>query len=182
MKNLAKSNDPNALNSLKQKVASMAIAFGVSPETVQRSTGIDAGALEAAKKQTSGLAVASIHQMTSRGTNFDLETFMENNPNLMQTPGGYQRVLDYMDGKSKEIVEKHAAWDKFVRGEGRGLGEDQLKSAFTAKWNAKQNADIEAGKFTSRAPPEATAVIDGVEHEKHNGVWYTAAEWKARGH
>ena len=171
MKNLAKQNTPSAANGLKMKIAQFAIASGVSPETIQSSLGIDAGALEAAKKQTSGLAVASIHQMTTRGTNFDLQTFMENNPNLLQTPGGFRRVIDYMDGKSKSIIEKQREYHNFDP-EGK-IPADQKKGAFTAYWNEKQEKEIESGKYNSAVPKGLpTKQIAGVTYEQLGpGQW-----------
>lgn len=176
MRNLAKSQDPSASNTMRMKIGQFAIASGMSAERVARWTGIDAGVLEAAKKQTSGLAVASIHQMTNRGTNFDLETFMENNPNLLQTPGGFQRVVDYMDGKSKSIIEKQRDFQKFKKtgGENGGpLPPEDWMPAHAAHWNELQEKEIESGKYTSRTPTEATKTIGGTTYVKRNGQWET---------
>jgi len=57
------------------KTGSMMIAAGVDPATVSRWLGVDIGALQAAQKTNGYIAVNTIHSMTSRGTNFDLDTF-----------------------------------------------------------------------------------------------------------
>lgn len=167
MRNLASQQTPGANNTLRMRVGQMAIASGVDPIKVAKWTGIDPGVLEAAKKQTSGLAVASIHQMTNRGTNFDLETFMENNPNLLMTPGGFQRVADYMDGKSKSIIEKQKDFQSFKK----DLPPEEWMPAHTAHWNEIQSAKIDKGDYNSRPAPQATATMGGVKYEKHNGQW-----------
>jgi hypothetical protein len=149
MANLAQQQSPNASNTLRAHIYRMAVAGGVSPETAQAFTGLNGGALEAAQKQTSGLAVSSIHQMTNRGTNFDLQTFMENNPNLLQSPGGFQRVLDYMDSKSASIIDKQRQFQAYVKAN-PNVPPEERKADFTAAWNAKQEEAISKGKYDSR--------------------------------
>jgi hypothetical protein len=174
MANLAASQAPSASNTLRMRIGQFAIASGVDPQKVASWTGIDPGVLEAAKKQTSGLAVASIHQLTNRGTNFDLETFMENNPNLLQTPGGFSRVVQYMNGKSDSIIAKQHDFEQFIKQkgpDGEPLSEDDWHGAHTAHWNQKQLDDIKAGKYNSVAPPEKSTMINGVRYVKQGGVW-----------
>jgi hypothetical protein len=149
MKNLASQATPSAMNESKMRFGAMMIASGVSPQTAAGYLGVDVGALQAAAKQTSTLAVNSIHSMTSRGTNFDLSTFMRNNPNLnMADPAAFNRVVDYMDNKAKQEIAKQkdfATWKQ-------GVSPDEWETGHTAHWLDKQNQDIEAGKSNSSNP------------------------------
>lgn len=149
LKNLATQATPGAMNEGKMKLGSYMIAAGVQPQTVAGWLGVDVGALQAAQKQTATLAVNTIHSMTSRGTNFDLETFMRNNPNMnMSDPSSFQRVVDYMDNKSKQEIAKQkdfVAWKK-------GVSPDEWESGHTAHWLDQQNQAIDAGHSNSRPP------------------------------
>lgn len=149
LKNLASQATPGAMNEGKMKLGSYMIAAGASPQTVAGWLGVDVGALQAAQKQTATLAVNTIHSMTSRGTNFDLETFMRNNPNMnMSDPSSFQRVVDYMDNKSKQEIAKQkdfVAWKK-------GISPDEWESGHTAHWLEQQNQAIDAGHSNSRPP------------------------------
>lgn len=149
LKNLATQATPGAMNEGKMKLGSYMIAAGASPQTVAGWLGVDVGALQAAQKQTATLAVNTIHSMTSRGTNFDLETFMRNNPNMnMSDPSSFQRVVDYMDNKSKQEIAKQkdfVAWKK-------GVSPDEWESGHTAHWLEQQNQAIDAGHSNSRPP------------------------------
>jgi hypothetical protein len=149
LKNLASQATPAAMNEGKMKMGSYMIAAGVDPATVSRWLGVDIGALQAAQKQTATLAVNTIHSMTSRGTNFDLDTFMRNNPNMnMADPASFQRVVDYMDNKSKQEIAKQkdfVAWKK-------GVSPDEWEAGHTAHWLDQQNQAIDAGHSNSRPP------------------------------
>lgn len=149
LKNLAKQATPGAMNEGKMKLGSYMIAAGVSPQTAASWLGVDVGALQAAQKQTATLAVNTIHSMTSRGTNFDLDTFMRNNPNLnMSDPSAFQKVVDYMDNKSKQEVAKQKDFVQWKK----GVSPDEWESGHTAHWLEKQNQDIDAGQSNSRPP------------------------------
>ena len=154
LKNLAKTAVPGAANPLKLQVGTMMTAAGADPATVSAYLGVDLGALQAAQKQTAGLAVASIHQMTTRGTNFDLDTFMRNNPNFAQTPAAFARVVDFMDKKSKEIIDKQQDFQQWKKtgDNGQPVHPDEWMSGHTARWNKMQSDLIEAGKTNSRKP------------------------------
>jgi hypothetical protein len=149
LKNLATQATPGAMNEGKMKLGSYMIAAGVSPQTAAGWLGVDVGALQAAQKQTATLAVNTIHSMTSRGTNFDLETFMRNNPNMnMSDPSAFQRVVDYMDNKSKQEIAKQ----KDFVGWKKGVSPDDWESGHTAHWLEQQNQNIDAGRSNSRPP------------------------------
>jgi hypothetical protein len=149
LKNLATQATPGAMNEGKMKLGSYMIAAGVQPQTVAGWLGVDVGALQAAQKQTATLAVNTIHSMTSRGTNFDLETFMRNNPNMnMSDPSSFQRVVDYMDNKSKQEIAKQ----KDFVGWKKGVSPDEWESGHTAHWLEQQNQAIDAGHSNSRPP------------------------------
>jgi hypothetical protein len=149
LKNLGKQAGPSGLNEGKMKLGTYMIAAGMSPESVGSFLGVDVGALQAAQKQTATLAVNTIHSMTSRGTNFDLDTFMRNNPNMnMADPAAFNRVVDYMDNKARQEIAKQkdfAEWKK-------GHTPDEWETGHTAHWLDKQNQDIDAGRSNSRPP------------------------------
>lgn len=156
LKNLASQATPGAANEAKAKLGAFMIAAGADPGTVSRFTGVDTGALQAAQKQTATLAVNSIHSMTSRGTNFDLDTFMRNNPNMnMSDPGAFARVADYMNNKADQDIAKQkdfAQWKKTS-----GISPDDWETQHTAHWLDQQNQAINAGQSNSRIPTAAAA-------------------------
>jgi len=149
LKNLSAQATPGAMNEGKMKLGSYMIAAGVSPETTAKWLGVDVGALQAAVKQTSTLAVGVIHSMTSRGTNFDLDTFMRNNPNLnMSDPSAFQKVVDYMDNKAKQEIAKQKDFVQWKK----GVSPDEWEAGHTAHWLEQQNQAIDTGKTNSRPP------------------------------
>lgn len=151
LKNLSAQATPGAANEAKAKLGAFMIAAGADPANVSRWTGVDTGALQAAQKQTATLAVNSIHSMTSRGTNFDLDTFMRNNPNMnMSDPGAFARVADYMNNKASQDIAKQkdfAVWKKTS-----GVSPDDWETQHTAHWLDQQNQAIDAGRSNSRPP------------------------------
>lgn len=151
LKNLSAQATPGAANEAKAKLGAFMIAAGADPENVARWTGVDTGALQAAQKQTATLAVNSIHSMTSRGTNFDLDTFMKNNPNMnMADPAAFARVADYMNNKAGQDIAKQkdfAQWKKIS-----GVSPDDWETQHTAHWLEQQNQGINAGQSNSRVP------------------------------
>lgn len=149
LKNLASQATPGALNEGKMKLGSYMIAAGVDPASAAKWLGVDVGALQAAVKQTSTLAVGVIHSMTSRGTNFDLETFMRNNPNLnMSDPSAFQKVVDFMDGKAKQEIAKQKDFVQWKK----GVSPDEWEAGHTEHWLDQQNQLIDAGRTNSRPP------------------------------
>ena len=154
LKNLAAQATPSAANESKAKLGAFMIAAGADPETVSKFTGVDTGALQAAQKQTATLAVNSIHSMTSRGTNFDLETFIKNNPNLnLADPSAFNRVADYMNNKAGQDIAKQkdfAQWKKES-----GVAPEDWETQHTAHWLEKQNQEINAGHSNSSVPGAA---------------------------
>lgn len=148
--NLSQVAGPAGLNSAKAKLGVYLIAAGAAPDTVAGWLGVNVGAIQAAQKQTSMLAVNTIHSMTSRGTNFDLDVFMKNNPNLdMSDPSAFSRVVQYMDNKAKQDIlrqQDFSTWKK-------GHSPDTWETDHTAHWLERQNKDIDAGLSNSKAPP-----------------------------
>lgn len=169
LKNLASQATPSALNEGKMKMGSYMIAAGADPKTVAGWMHVDIGALQAAQKQTSTLAVNTIHSMTSRGTNFDLDTFMRNNPNLnMADPTAFNRVVEYMDNKSKQEIAKQKDFAQWKQGK----SPDDWETGHTAHWLDQQNQSIEQGKSNSAVPSGATKSIGGKMYVQKNGKWY----------
>jgi hypothetical protein len=165
---LAKDAPPAATNNAKMKTGSMMIAAGVDPATVSKWLGVDIGALQAAQKQTATLAVNTIHSMTSRGTNFDLETFMTNNPNLgMADPTAFKRVAQYMDNKAKQEIAKQKDFAQWKTGK----SPDEWETGHTAHWLEQQNQAIEKGQSNSTAAP-VTRQIGGKTYVQQDGKWF----------
>jgi hypothetical protein len=151
LKNLSQQAAPGAANEAKAKLGAFMIAAGADPANVAQWTGVDTGALQAAQKQTATLAVNSIHSMTSRGTNFDLDTFMRNNPNMnMADPAAFARVADYMNNKASQDIAKQkdfAQWKKTS-----GVSPDDWETQHTAHWLDQQNQAIDKGQSNSPRP------------------------------
>lgn len=149
LRNLANTAGVGVTNPAKLELGSYLIAAGMSPEQVGKMLNTDVGALTAATKQTGSLALDSIHSMTSRGTNFDLSTFMRYNPNLnMASPEGFNRVLDFMDKRMQQEVAKQADFDQWSQQH----APNRWASGHAAHWLAQQNQQISAGKANSRPP------------------------------
>lgn len=149
LRNLANTAGVGVTNPAKLELGSYLIAAGMDPNKVGSMLGTDVGALTAATKQTGSLALDSIHSMTSRGTNFDLSTFMRYNPNLnMASPEGFNRVLDFMDKRMAQEVAKQADFDQWSQQH----APNRWASGHAAHWLAQQNQQISAGKANSRPP------------------------------
>lgn len=164
LKNLSQQASPGASNDAKAKLGAFMIAAGADPDNVARWTGVDTGALQAAQKQTATLAVNSIHSMTSRGTNFDLDTFMRNNPNLnMADPAAFARVADYMNNKASQDIAKQkdfAQWKK-----NSGVTPDDWETQHTAHWLDQQNQAIDKGQSNSAKPGSKAATLAELQAE-----------------
>ena len=149
LRNLSQSAAPNASNEARLQAGALMVAAGVAPGTASKFLGVDLDALNAAAKQTGSLALDSIHDMTSRGTNFDLSTFMRYNPNLnMATPGAFSRVLDFMDKRMQQEVAKQSDFAQWSQ----GVPSNQWATGHTAHWLQLQNQLISEGKTNSRRP------------------------------
>lgn len=157
MRNLASQASPDAANASKMKLGAVLIAAGMDPAKASSMLGVDPGVLQAAAKQNATLAVNSIHAMTSRGTNFDLDTFVKNNPNLnMADPSGFNRVVDYMDNKASQEIAKQKDFSQWKK----GVSPDEWETGHTAHWLEQQNAAINKGESNSvnrSAAPKAFA-------------------------
>lgn len=162
MRNLAAQSSPGAANESKMKLGAVLIAAGMDTGTASKMLGVDPGVLQAAAKQNATLAVNSIHAMTSRGTNFDLDTFIRNNPNLnMADPGAFNRVVDYMDNKARQEIAKQkdfAQWKK-------GVSPDDWETGHTAHWLDQQNQNIDKGQSNSPNPNAPKASLAELQAE-----------------
>jgi hypothetical protein len=168
LRNLAIQAPPAAFNQGKMTLGSYMIAAGADPQTVANFLKVDVGALQAAQKQTATLAVNKIHEMTSRGTNFDLDTFMRNNPNLnMAEPAAFNRVVDYMDKQAKEEIAKQKDFVNWKQGK----SPDDWETDHTAHWLESQNQEIEKGRYNSPNPGSNAPSIEEIRAElRHRGV------------
>jgi hypothetical protein len=168
LRNLASQAPPAAFNQGKMTLGSYMIAAGADPQTVANFLKVDVGALQAAQKQTATLAVNKIHEMTSRGTNFDLDTFMRNNPNLnMAEPAAFNRVVDYMDKQAKEEIAKQKDFVNWKQGK----SPDDWETDHTAHWLESQNQEIEKGRYNSPNPGPNAPSIEEIRAElRRRGV------------
>jgi hypothetical protein len=149
LRNLASQADPSVANPAKMEMGNWMLAAGMDPKTASKILGVDPQVLGASFKQTGTLATNMIHGFTSRGTNFDLATFMRMNPSLsMGGPEAFNRVVSYMDNQAKQVVDKQ----KDFVGWSQGVPRDQWEAGHTAHWLDQQNADINAGKSNSPIP------------------------------
>jgi hypothetical protein len=152
MLNLSKVTDPTVANKQRGQVASVMMGLGMNPEAVGNFLGISPGALEAANKQNSHLAQSSTKMVTSRGTNFDLDTFMKNNPNLAMTPEGFHRVVDFMDKLTQDTIKKQQHFQTWKQTglNGQPVPADEWEAGHTAEWNKIMLDEIRKGKTDSR--------------------------------
>lgn len=172
LRNLASQATPSSMNAGKEKVGAYFIAAGMDPKRASSILGVSVPALQAAEHTQGGLAVSAIHGMTSRGTNFDLETFMRQNPNLdMNSPEAFNRVADYMDAKAQQTIAKQKNFAQGLKTNQWG-SPDQWEAHHTAAWNDLQNQAIEQGKFNSKAPgaPTVHAPADLQAEMKRRGL------------
>ena len=149
MEHMARLAPPSASTPTRGALAARAIASGFDPDTVQKFFGVNAGAIEDAAKQTNTLAVATIHTFNkSRGTNFDLATFMKANPNLGQTPEGFARVVDYMRRQANDALEMQRHFETWKTNKPAW----EWEGGHTSAWNDLMAKRIAAGKTMSRKP------------------------------
>lgn len=174
LKNLSASGGVAVSNPAKLQLGGMMIAMGMDPDRVGKMLGTDVGALTAASKQTGSLAVDSIHSMTGRGTNFDLETFMRYNPNLnMASPDGFKRVVQFIDQRMQEEVAKQKDFDSWSQHQ----PPNRWASGHTVHWLEQQNQKIDKGETNSSAPtatpkPVSQKTIGGKTYYSDGKNWF----------
>ena len=152
--NLSQQANPGAANQGKVQAGAALIAMGADPDWVSKATGVDIGALQAAEHTSGGIAVAGIHQMTNRGTNFDMATFQKMNPSLnMADPAAFKRVTDYMNKQAQDTIAQQKEFSQWVpQARASGVSPQDYETQFTAHWLDKQNQAIDKGA-TNSAPP-----------------------------
>lgn len=102
---------------------------------------------QALQKLTAQMATAAMKQMTNRGTQMEFKTFLQNNPNAELTPGGFQKVLEFMDKSSQAALDKQQAYQNW-----RKTNPVEKSQDFLAEWNNKQSEALSASgseKFPS---------------------------------
>lgn len=159
LKNLAKSANPATVNNAKGQVGTMLMNMGIDPAQVSSFLGIDQGALQAANKQNAHLAQVSTKMVTSRGTNFDMANFMANNPNLAMTPGGFARVVEFMDKQAGDLLDKQKNFMDWKK----NVPEDHWQD-HSAVWNQVVRDRIDKGQTNSRRPLEEILPPNQVAH------------------
>ncbi len=107
---------------------------------------------QALQKLTAQMATAAMKQFTNRGTQMEFKTFLSNNPNAELTPGGFQKVLEFMDKAAQSQLDKQQAYKEW-----RLLNPVEKSQDFLADWNKKQNEALAGHKV----PPKAGEVQDG---------------------
>lgn len=155
LKNLAKTASPSTANTMKGQVGTMMLGMGMDPQAVSAFLGVDVGSLQAAQKQNAHLAQSSTKMVTSRGTNFDLDTFMKNNPNMGMTPAGFSRVIDFMDKLTEDTMDKQKDFQAFKRTGGANnspIPPEEWEAEHTAHWTQVMRDKIDKGGTNSRRP------------------------------
>lgn len=99
---------------------------------------------QALQKLTAQMATAAMKQFTNRGTQMEFKTFLQNNPNAELTPGGFQKVLEFMDKSAQASLDKQQAYSEW-----RKTNPLERSQDFLAEWNKKQSADL--GETTPKA-------------------------------
>lgn len=147
MRNLSKNFDPNAANELKLKMGAVAQGLGMPESEVNKFLNTNVGSLGAFQKITAQLAIETVKQISSRATQMEFVKFLENNPNILQSPEGFKRVVDYMDGIAKQHIDKQAEFTKFK--------EENPASKwvnFPSHYNQTLSKKIDEGAFNSPSP------------------------------
>lgn len=112
---------------------------------------------QALQKLTAQMATAAMKQFTNRGTQMEFKTFLQNNPNAELTPGGFQKVLEFMDKSAQASLDKQQAYIEW-----RKTNPVERSQDFEAEWNKKQTAELTQATAKT-APPKKGEVIDGWE-------------------
>jgi len=94
---------------------------------------------QALQKLTAQMATAAMKSFTSRGTQMEFKTFLQNNPNAELTAGGFQKVLEFMDKTAQTTLDKQQAYQEW-----RKANPIEKSQDFLAEWNKKQNAELAA--------------------------------------
>lgn len=105
---------------------------------------------QALQKLTAQMATAAMKQFTNRGTQMEFKTFLQNNPNAELTPGGFQKVLEFMDKSAQASLDKQQAYQGW-RQQGNPVERSQ---DFLAEWNKKQNEGLGEPAKQFPAPPQ----------------------------
>lgn len=105
---------------------------------------------QALKKLTAQMATAAMKQMTNRGTQMEFKTFLENNPNAELTPGGFQKVLEFMDKSAQTSLDRQQAYQEWKKTNPVERSQD-----FLSEWNKKQSDALSAPSSDSQKFPSA---------------------------
>jgi hypothetical protein len=92
---------------------------------------------QALQKLTAQMATAAMKQFTNRGTQMEFKTFLANNPNAELTPGGFRKVLEFMDASADASLKKQQAYIDW-----RKMNPVERSQDFLAEWNKKQTAEL----------------------------------------
>ena len=148
MRNLAQGFDPSSLASAKMTVGSVFQALGVPQETISGYLG-NVGDMQAFQKQTASLAIQAVKQISPRATQMEFDRFLRANPNIMMTPEGMKRVIDFMDKAANSTLDRQQAFVEFKRAN----PSPREWGNFNAYYNQIERKKIESGTASS-APPE----------------------------
>jgi hypothetical protein len=136
---------------------------------------------QALQKLTAQMATAAMKQFTNRGTQMEFKTFLQNNPNAELTPGGFQKVMEFMDKTSATSIEKQQAYVEW-----RKTHPVEESQNFLAEWNKKQNADLVGGEGATKFPTPPQAAINRLkmkpaEREQFESIFGPGSADKALG-
>lgn len=156
MRGLSQDFNPGKIAPFKRALGEWAQATGIKGFDEEIKS---AESQQALQKLTAQMATAAMKQFTNRGTQMEFKTFLQNNPNAELTPGGFQKVLEFMDKSAQASLDKQQAYQGW-RQQGHPVERSQ---DFLAEWNKKQNEGL-ANPQGPKAPPKAGEVVDGWEY------------------
>lgn len=160
---MAQNFTPNNLAPMKQKLGEWAITAGFDPKVVNDALG-NVGDMQALQKLTAQMATQSMRSFTSRGTQMEFNTFMQNNPNAALTTEGFQKILGFMGQVNDAKIQKQQSFNQW-----KGTQQPSNYQNFDDQWNQQLNQgyDKNISAFVNKDTPPA----DGAK-KAPDGNWY----------
>lgn len=148
MSNYLQNFTPSKALGVQKAIAQYKVAGGLAnPNDVKL-----AATTEGFDKLAYQLASQSVKQISSKGTNLDLNTELQSNPNSSMTPEGAKSIVDFMRQTSDLPLQKQQEFQNWKKTNNSGHYPD-----FEPVWNAKQQANIPAMTANISAQPNSNA-------------------------
>lgn len=174
---------PGKFAGYQKALAEWRIGAGIgTPQDQQFAT-----ATQGVDKLTAQLTTQALKEFTSRGTQMEFKTFMQNNPNITMTPGGFDTLLQFMNKTSDIPLQKQQQFIQWKQGKQQSEYPD-----FDAAWNQNVNQNINstlqppiqqgqgqnqmqggapAGQGGPQQATPITTTYGGKTYQKINGKW-----------